>query len=51
MKNKAATGCPICSDTFDRRADLRVHLMTGHAKSAMTDELLSVVAAADGRSP
>ncbi|MFB6304693.1 MAG: hypothetical protein ABEH47_05970 [Haloferacaceae archaeon] len=36
-------GCPLCDREITDAADLRVHLMTTHRKSELTDEFLALV--------
>jgi len=43
--------CPMCSQRFENRTDLRVHLMCEHRKSAITDELLAAVETTTRRTP
>jgi hypothetical protein len=43
--------CPMCSQRFENRTDLRVHLMCEHRKSAITDELLAAVETPTRRTP
>lgn len=40
-----ATSCPLCSETYDDRTDLRVHLEVEHRKSEVVSYLVELDAA------
>lgn len=41
--DSAPARCPLCGRKIPKLDDLRVHLMTRHRKSELTDELLALV--------
>lgn len=48
MKDPAQ--CPMCTQRFADRTDLRVHLMCDHRKSAITEALLVAIETKHDRS-
>jgi hypothetical protein len=39
--------CPLCSNDYEERTDLRIHLEVNHRKSAIVSELIETSAATD----
>ncbi|MDG5819383.1 hypothetical protein [Natronococcus sp. A-GB7] len=39
--------CPLCSNDYEERTDLRIHLEVNHRKSAIVSELIEASAATD----
>lgn len=43
VPNSRFTTCPICGDECEHEVTLQQHILVGHRKSTVTDELLSAV--------
>ncbi len=39
--------CPLCSNGYEERTDLRIHLEVNHRKSAIVSQLIETTAATD----
>ncbi|MFB6255332.1 MAG: hypothetical protein ABEH58_01165 [Haloplanus sp.] len=43
INSDGSVDCPLCEHSVTTTADLRVHVMTHHRKSELTDEFLALV--------
>jgi hypothetical protein len=43
VPNGRCTTCPVCGHECEHEESLQQHIMVGHRKSTVTDELLSTV--------